>query len=290
MSDEHVEQPPEIEGFTHIGEEVFGTGRDVAMVHVYRHDLLTDLVPHDGRDSRLEFVLVPGATFQQGANDDDVRRLEHLAPHGDTPLGRYEHPPRQVRVEPFLLGRTPVTQEVWDAVARHFDVELYDQRNLEGPYIPVHGVNPGFVAPFLEVTGFRLPSEAEWEWAARGGTGTTFFHGNDTGELREFAWFGHVGEAGPMSVAQRRSNNFGLFDIVGNVWELCADAWVEELREAPGDGAPHLDDDSMLRVIRGGSFRVDSPSYLCPAYRSYTGVYATPIDQGFRVAASVGSA
>ncbi len=266
-----------------LGEEIFGSGRDVAMVEVFRHREFADLLEIDSRDSRVEFVLVPESTYLQGASEREVEALKHLAPEHDSPLGRYESPQREVTVGPFLIGRTLLSQQIWEAIDSRDGLELFQQFNLQGPFIPVHGVNPAAADSFCAAVGARLPTEAEWEWAARGDTESVFFHGNDTGELRNFAWFGHVGEAGPMAVAQRQPNNFGLFDIVGNVWELCADDWTDSLADAPADGSAYREAGSMQRSIRGGSFRVDSPSYLAPAYRSYTGIYSTPLDVGFRL-------
>lgn len=282
-----TEPATEYEGFTFIDEEVFGCGREVAMLRVFRFDLFHDALDLESadtdRDSRSEFVELVGTTFRQGATEADIRAVEHLAPRHDSPLGRHETPVRDVTLGTYLIARTPVTQKVWDGVRDTFEIELWDQRNLEGPYFPVHGFRPEDVEPFLEATGLSLPTESEWEWAARGGTETTFFHGDDPGGLKEFAWFGYVGEVGPMSVAQRAPNAFGLFDMAGNVWELCADDWRDDYEDAPTDGSAVRAEDAMERVIRGGSYRVDSPSYLVPSYRSYTGVWSTPLDVGFRV-------
>lgn len=283
-----TDSPSSYDGFTFVRDELFGCGREVSMMRVYRFDLFAELIDagvdaaSEG-DSRVEFIEIPSTTFRRGATDAEIDAMKHHAPAHDSPLGKHETPAYDVTLPTFLVSRTLVTQELWDGVAERFELELWDQRNLQGPYIPVHGITPAAVEPFLTATGLALPTEAQWECAARGGAETLYFHGDDPGDLKQYAWFGYVGESGPMSVAQRDPNAFGLFDMTGNVWELCRDDWTDDYSNAPADGSAVRRPDAMERVIRGGSFRVDSPTYLVPSYRSYTGIWATPIDVGFRV-------
>jgi formylglycine-generating enzyme required for sulfatase activity len=108
-----------------------------------------------------------------------------------------------------------------------------------------------------EKDGFRLPSEAEWEYAARaGGTGHWCF-GDGEVMLKEYAVYGKKWESGPDPVGGRKPNPWGLHDLHGNLWEWVEDHWHDDYKGAPDDGSAWLDDDKSVdseRVLRGGSF------------------------------------
>ncbi|MFM7926023.1 MAG: formylglycine-generating enzyme family protein, partial [Planctomycetaceae bacterium] len=121
----------------------------------------------------------------------------------------------------------------------------------------------------MEGKVYRLPTEAEWEYACRGGTKTAFSFGDDEAELGKYAWFeGNVwgiGEKYAHRVAQKLPNPYGLFDMHGNVWEWCSD-WFGHYPSTPLTD-PRGPDAGSFRVLRGGSW-VDEPSFVRCAYRS----------------------
>lgn len=282
-----MSEPQDFEGFSFLADETFTVGPSVELVPVYRNERFAAAIglAEGERDSRTEFVLIPGGSFRMGLDAEDLERFEALDEECEGGLAA-SLPPRDVTIEPFLLARTLLTQEVWDGLAQTLGIELWDQRFTESPFLPVHGLTWAFFDEVAEALALRLPTEAEWEYAARAGSSLPFAWGSSKHPAFEHAWFGHPHEGGPMGVAQKRPNGFGLFDIAGNVWELCADHWHDNYHEAPTDQSAWLaDDDPLQRVMRGGSYRSETLAHLLCAFRSSAGVYFSGDDLGIRPAA-----
>jgi len=107
----------------------------------------------------------------------------------------------------------------------------------------------------FEATGYRLPTEAEWEYACRAGTATAYFFGNDPGKLGDYAWFEKNSGGHPRPVAQKQPNPWGLYDMVGNVWEWCNDFYkVDYYQGAPREN-PRGPAEGQNKVLRGGAWR-----------------------------------
>lgn len=199
-----------------------------------------------------ELVLVPSGEFLMGS------------PPGGAPS---EQPLRTVRVEPFYLGRFEVTQAQWLAVMGNNPSDIKDPRR------PVDQITWEQAQEFvgrlnrLENTNkYRLPTEAEWEYAARAGINSAYPAGDDPQGLEEFAWFGQRGNVGTRPVGQRRPNPLGLYDMLGNVWEWVQDCWVADYAGAPRDARPQLNGDCSVRVLRGGGWNSEA-SYVRFAVR-----------------------
>jgi len=187
-----------------------------------------------------------------------------------------------VRVPAFLVGRYPVRQAEWDRVGGD------DERSWEGPDLPIEGVSWLEVTEWLERAGggLRLPTEAEWEYACRAGTTSTYFWG-DRVDAR-FAWFGTpAAEWRTHAVAEHDAwpNAFGLVDVVGNVSEWCQDAFAPYDARTPTDGSAARRR-GRLRVVRGGD-GFNPASHCRSAYRNGIHLADRGAGIGFRVARSI---
>jgi formylglycine-generating enzyme required for sulfatase activity len=193
-----------------------------------------------------EMVVVPPGTFDMGSN-----------------VHPSEKPERRVTIaKPFAMGRREVTFDEWDqCVASGSCTYRPDDRGLGRGERPVINVSwhdaKAYVAWLAQKTGqkYRLPSEAEWEYAARGGTKTSYWWGTQAGA--RFANCRDCGGApGGQTVASGTyaANPFGLFDTAGNAAEWVEDCWNDDYRGAPRDGSAWTAGQCRQRVLRGGSF------------------------------------
>jgi formylglycine-generating enzyme required for sulfatase activity len=271
----------------------------------------------------LEMVEIPGGTFLMGTGEGEKEQIirEYAKNVGGQDISQTqrsnarqrasgwvmkEMPQHIVRVKGFFMGKYEVTQAQWRAVARlpRISIDLQaDPSQFKGDELPVEGIRWDEAVEFCQRLSkttsreYRLPSEAEWEYAARGGRTTQFPLGDAiTTDLANFWGDEPFGEApigvfrettsrvGSLSVA----NEFGLYDVSGNVWEWCADHWHDSYAGAPSDGTPWLAGRSSDdHVVRGGSWD-DAASYCRSASRGRDAESRRATNRyGFRVAVSV---
>ncbi len=213
-----------------------------------------------GNGVSLGMVYIPGGSFKMGTKDKEIERLvEKFNWDGF----RREKPQHQVTVPAFFMGKFEVTQEQYQQVMGNNPSHFKEDKR------PVEEVSWNDAVEFCkklsQKTGrtYRLPSEAEWEYACRAGTTTPFYFGETiTGELanyraREIYASEPKGEYREQTtpVGQFPPNAFGLYDMHGNVWEWCQDTWHNNYNGAPKDGSASIDNnDSSRRVLRGGSW------------------------------------
>ena len=286
----------------------------------------------------LDMVYIPGGTFLMGS----------LEGKGD----KDEYPQHQVTVPPFFMAKYPITQAQWKAVAKgpkiQRDLDPDCSRFKDTPPTPPYkggasetsgsppyqgGARGGsnrpvenvqwydaveFCARLLQRTGrpYRLPSEAQWEYACRAGTTTPFYFGETlTSDLANYDG-NHTYANEPKGkyreettpVGQFPPNAFGLYDLHGNVWEWCADPWHENYQGAPTQGEVwdeqndndnryqiynvenlvNLLTDEQRRCLRGGSW-IDVPDVCRSAYRNAVHPDNFNDDYGFRVCWVVGA-
>jgi formylglycine-generating enzyme required for sulfatase activity len=229
-------------------------------------------------DITLEMVAIPGGTFTMGSPQDEKDSYDD------------ERPQHEVNVPTFFIGKYPITQAQWRAVASRTDLKVKQDLDLNPAYFkdrpdsdrrPVEQVNwydaVEFCARLSKLTGgeYRLPSEAEWEYACRAGTTTAFHFGETiTGELANYdAIYTYADEPDgeyrqqTIPVGQFPPNAFGLYDMHGNVWEWCADTWHDNYDGAPTDGSAWIENGNDNRSPwRGGSW-YSSPYYCRSACR-----------------------
>ncbi len=203
-----------------------------------------------------------------------------------------ERPLHYVRVPAFLIGRFTVTQEQWAAV-----MSWKPPYRCPGLRRPADRVSwdaaDAFCRRLAALTGrpYRLPSEAEWEYACRAGSTTPFHYGptlttglaNYVGEHVFRDEPPGVYRHGATEVGAFPPNEFGLYDMHGNVWEWCQDAWYDDYNGAPGNGEARIQRGARRRVLRGGSWH-ETPGNCRSAVR--LGLDAGEGDDftGFRVA------
>ena len=226
----------------------------------------------------IEMVLIPAGTFQMGS------------PVSEPGHERYEGPRHQVTIRrPFYLGKYEVTQAQWTAVMGTNPSQFSNCDTC-----PVDSVSWDDTQAFLRelnrrVQGqpYRLPTEAEWEYAARAGTSTAYSFGAGEQQLGLYAWYADNAGGKTHPVGGKRPNAFGLYDVHGNVKEWVQDCWNETYSGAPTDGSVWLTGRCGVRVTRSSSWTY-GPLSLRSAARSYE-LTSDRHDgnSGFRLARSV---
>ena len=215
----------------------------------------------------FNMVYVEGGTFQMGSNDGESD----------------ERPVHSVTLSDYYIGQTEVTQELWQAVMGSNP----SYSGFVGAKNPVNGVTwndcQEFILKLNRLTGgsFRLPTEAEWEYAARGGNKSRGYKYSGSDYLGSVAWYESncVGKVHP--VGSKSANELGLYDMSGNVWEWCSD-WYGSYSSSP-ETNPTGASSGSERVFRGGSFYYGE-SYCRSAYRGSNDPTYRPNPYGFRLA------
>ncbi len=255
-----------------------------------------------GNGITLEMVAIPGGTFLMGTEDEEIERL--VKKFGWEGF-RWERPQHRVTVSSFYMGRYPITQSQWKAIAAtaKIDIDLEtNPSNFKGDELPVETVNWYQATEFCKRLSretkreYRLPSEAEWEYACRAGTTTPFYFGETiTGELANYDASNTYAEEAKgeyrkqtTPVGQFPPNAFGLYDMHGNVWEWCADTLHDNYDGAPTDGSVWIEDGNDNRSpLRGGSWYFN-PYFCRSACRDFNYRRDYDFDLGFRVVCGAG--
>jgi formylglycine-generating enzyme required for sulfatase activity len=196
-----------------------------------------------------EMVFVQGGTFQMGCKDDNERGI--ICEDNEKPV-------HQVQLDDFSIGKYEVTQEEWEAVMGNNPSGFKDC-----PKCPIESVSWNDVQEFIqklnERTGknYRLPTEAEWEYAARGGQegGYEYIY-SGSNDLDEVGWYENNSGFKTHPVGGKKQNTLGLYDMSGNVWELCSDWYSEDYYENSPGKNPQGPLRGSYRVNRGGSWFV----------------------------------
>ena len=212
----------------------------------------------------LKMVKIPGGSFDIGSPENEPERYDH------------EGPQHKVNIQPFFMGKFPVTQEQYQAIMGE------NPSCFKGEKRPVEKVSwdnaVEFCGKISQRTGktYRLPSEAEWEYACRAGTTTPFYFGEtistELANYRGTDWNyegrlypGNYGNGSKGEFREQTTdvgsfppNAFGLYDMHGNVWEWCEDSWHENYNGAPNNGNAWEigENDNHYRMLRGGSVRL----------------------------------
>jgi eukaryotic-like serine/threonine-protein kinase len=220
------------------------------------------LVDDLGNGVTLEMVQIPGGTFMMGSPATESKRRDN------------ESPQHQVTVPNFFMGKYPVTQAQYQVIMGN------NPARFQGANRPVERVSWNDAVEFCQKlsqkTGktYRLPSEAEWEYACRAGTTTPFYFGETiTTDLANYD-INHIYASPPKGVFRAETtevgkfppNAFGLYDMHGNVWEWCQDSWHDNYNNTPTDGSAWVNNDNKIKLLRGGSW-YHYLAYCRSAYR-----------------------
>jgi formylglycine-generating enzyme required for sulfatase activity len=201
-------------------------------------------IAKQGNSIGMKFTLIPASEFYMGSEESVD-----------------EKPVHKVKINnPFYLGTYPVAQREWKAVMGD------NPSGFKGDDLPVEQVSWDKVQEFIKKLNkkegtdkYRLPSEAEWEYACRAGTTTRYSFGDDESILGDYAWYATslmslMTKRETHLVGRKKPNPWGLYDVHGNVWEWVQDEWHRSYDGAPTDGSAWESGDGAGRVVRGGSW------------------------------------
>ena len=218
------------------------------------------------RQSGIVMVRLPGGTFLMGSPETEEGRQDR------------EGPQHKVTLSPFMIAKHEVTQAQWQSIMGD------NPSHFRGKKLPVENVSWEDCKRFCKKTGLSLPSEAQWEYACRAGT-TGTYSGN--GNLDDMEWYKGNSESKTYPVGQKMSNDFGLHDMHGNLFERCEDEWDESFYGNPTatnkDPVYTVNSGSGDRVVRGGGWGYDA-RYCRSASRNMGGTSYRGSDIGFRPA------
>lgn len=229
--------------------------------------------PQNNKTFNFEMIRVEGGSFKMGARKPD-----------------WAQPIHKVNIPTFHIGKHPVIQALYEFVMGE------NPSHFKGAKRPVEQVSWHDAKAFVEKLntdfgnlGFRLLSEAEWEYAARGGNkgkhdGFKYAGSRDIGEV---AWYGENSHRESQPVGRKKPNQLGIYDMTGNVWELCEDDWHEDYEDAPKDGSAWIDAPRhSWRVHRGGSWSNHGLRPCQVTNRASTSPDNKSSDLGFRLGLS----
>ena len=264
-------------------------------------------------------VLIPGILFTVGLlctcrKDKSLPGIDMVRiPGGEFMMGSEtgqsnQRPRHRVRVDTFYMGRTEVTVAQWRRFARESGyvsraeqgwgglirtpkgLKIMPDANWKNPYIPQEDNHPVVLVSWKDARAFcqwlskktgqkyRLPTEAEWEYAYRGGSQDEY-----SGDLDTTAWYEYNSGGRTHPVGTKRPNSFGLYDMLGNVWEWCSDRYGKKYyRVSPGSN-PSGPSVGLHRVSRGGSW-CSKPPRATPAFRRHDSPHFRFYRLGFRLA------
>ena len=229
-----------------------------------------------------EMVVIPAGNFTMGSAPSEK---SWAASHGESPGSvADEAPQHKVSVRTFALGKFDVTRDEYALFVREtrhpagdgcgkdsFKWDKQPELNWQDPGFAQTGRDPVVCVSWHDARAYiawlntkvrgskpthgsgpyRLPSEAEWEYAARGGTTTRFWWGDDDAAAVDHSWFKANSDGHSHSVGSKPANPFGLYDIVGNVWQWTEDCYGDTYAKAPADGSAMKSPDGCMRVDRG---------------------------------------
>ena len=258
------------------GTKVYFPAEQVEKVGTYDYGEEPEPEPGPGGEATTTYTAngvsftmigVEGGTFQMGSTTGDSD----------------EKPVHEVKVSPFSIGQTEVTQELWEAVMGT------NPSNWKGLKLPVEKVSwndcQTFITKLNQMTGktFRLPTEAEWEYAARGGTKSKGYTYSGSNTIDDVAWYTSNSGSKTHEVATKLANELGIYDMSGNVWEWCQDLYSDTYYSSSVINNPTGPTSGSIRVFRGGSW-INFATDCRVAFRNWITPTSTDDFLGLRLA------
>jgi formylglycine-generating enzyme required for sulfatase activity len=293
------------------GEFHFLYGKSLFKTGSYEHALssLTNYLTLAGRDGAFYEKAITLVVKAENKQKEEIRRrseLKHQQAEDDSKneygmvllqggcfdMGDIfdrgsvdEKPVHTVCVSGFYLGKTEVTQKQWE------DIVGYNPSKFKCDDCPVERVSwqdvQDFIKKLNKKTGmhYRLPTEAEWEYAARsGGLKEQWAGTNDDEKIEEYIWYGFTAEGRTHSVAGKTPNAIGLYDMMGNVWEWCSDRYDKKYYETSTSKDPQGPSEGKNRVLRGGGWRSKNKGLRTTDRNDFIPTSKKFSDIGFRLA------
>lgn len=258
-------------------------------------DLLQDSSTPSEKEAKIynfttlgNFVQIPKDSFVMGSNSyDDESPKHHVNINYDIAISKY-----QVTVREYLEFAESTNSNFPEWLTNKQNIKLismshYKNTNLndDAPIVGISWENAKEYCAWKsskENKLYRLPTEAEWEYACRAGSEGRYSFGDDEKELGKYAWFNENSNQRAHPVGTKRENAWGLHDMHGNVWEWCEDIWSDNYELTPRDGSANRVGNANVRVLRGGSW-VDSSRYVRSSNRNGYDADGCDNDLGFRL-------
>lgn len=263
-------------------------------------DITNDLIKNSNKENKNttntstkqsslgNFIQIPQGSFTMGSNDYPDESPEHVVKiHYDFAICKY-----QTTVKEYLefVESTRSNYPEWltnRSNIKSITMSHYKNTNLNND-APIVGVSWENAKEYCKYRSkkegklYRLPTEAEWEFCCRAGSTTRYNFGNDSEDLNFHAWFNENSHDVTHSVGTKKPNQWGIYDMHGNVWEWCEDVWNRNYDLAPRDGSANKVGNANVRVLRGGSW-ADSSRYVRSSNRNGYDIDGCDNDLGFRI-------
>lgn len=246
-------------------KQIFLVSTQIMCIHIFV--LAQSSIPE------INMVFVKGGTFTMGCTPEQGVDCDKTA-----------KPTHQVTVNDFYIGKYEVTQSQWKEVMGN------NPSKFEGKFKPVENVNWDDVQKFIrklnQRTGlnYRLPTDAEWEYAARGGTLSKGYKYSGSNDIKEVAWCGHNSNDVTHDVGTKKANELGIHDMCGNIYEWIND-WYSVYSSEPQSN-PKGPETGTDHILRGGSWSNNNAIYLTIVHRFWTEHSDRTKFFGFRLALS----
>jgi len=240
----------------------------------FKEPELVQIIHERSEQMKFYMIEVPKGSFFMGSNDyNDEKPIHKVDIDYIFEIGKY---PVTIREYIEFIKDTETHYPIWLEKDSEYNIQkghnnYYKNMNLtaNAPIIGISWYDAMAYCKWLSQKAnriYRLPTEAEWEYACRAETTTKWYFGDHETELDKYSWYSKNSEKTTHNVGQKRPNRWGICDMHGNVWEWCLDDWKNNYEDIPLDGSAYIDKNSFKKVLRGGSWN-DIENYTSSSIR-----------------------